>query len=510
MTHAKHLLSVTVRATVVFLPALLPACSGNSTQNEFMQALPHIAVTSPTARVQKSDPNAQLEIDSLVVKGGVGEVFAPFFKSLPARNDRNDSLRVLPEATESIRQTAQGSTTRALKQIQLLVRPYELKCFGAGLKYSSHPDGGPDTSTRGGDTGFVAAAEVENGVSVACPAATMNHKVEELGGWVNQALQLTAVSAAELQQNGRKFPKAVGAVAGTTLPDAGAFKDASVTVRRVAASKQSATYKWEYSANVVQGGGKSPVRLWLTHTRSATASDGGEESGRFWGSLPKGTDWYGFTLTYRVANGRTLYELKSAQSIGVGANGVSTTSPQFFSNEGVLLFESTLPRQNLFYAIADLDSASGLGKLKAAWADSATAVRSRVFEISTEEGKHGMDEGFAYFGFAGPLTDANIRAKKAVQANSMICAWSAGQKNFLKTGARAEHVGLVQAMRLARNGVTGEFEALPEDQHIAFCPTQSCNGAPKMRVDGRACDKPHTLAKAGLYGKVLIEAPTYP
>jgi hypothetical protein len=478
---------------------VVTSCTSNGKPNQFLKALPRIAVSSPTARSISDTQRAQLENSEFTVKaalqsalwlGGKGRKAGP--ESL------ENQLTALPEAAEIIRGMASGNAKRSLKGMHFEVNTPAIRCFGQGQRYTNHPDGGPDSSTRGGETGFESEVELVGGIPIACPAVTMNRKVLELGGLVNQALALTFVAAAELHAQGNRLPTMAGETVAATLPKSPSLLDSRVRVTRLPADKSSTKYLWNFSSTLKQGPLEVPVEFWLAHENS-----GPREQGRLSGAIPQGAAWYTFSLTYELTDGRTRYELRSANAMGP-----HTTAPKSaFSKDGSVLFGGASDQQSLFYMLADLDSQSGLGNLKASWAASAQSARSQIFEISTYRGTRGMDEGFAYFGYGPTISEKQVASKDAHTAQSMICAWSAGNQSFLHSGTKAERSGWVQAMKLVRNTQTGEFLPEKDSERIGYCPTQSCNGEKNMTYGGAVCDGPHRLARLGQYGRVSIEAP---
>jgi|GEM_PF-6022196 len=482
----------------------LAACTGTKQPGEFVNALPRVAIASPIAGNTATESKAiSAESRSLTVYASVAKAVNPLLQKLDmssSNTNQSSTLQPLSAATESLRQVAQGSISSSMKQLQLWKQADNVNCFGKGHPYKNHPDGGPDSSTRTGETGFESTQEAIDGVDIACPALAMNTKVSELGGIVNEALRLAYVGAAALDETGVSLPRKPKETRGAKLPDGNILKGGFVTVESTGSDEKPA-YLWHFTATTKAGATQFPVQFWLSHRPTATG-----QAGRFWGALPKGTDWYGFTLTYDVTPTNTRYELKSAQSIG------SRPSPtaDLFNPNGLVNFSSKSRLQNLFYVVSDLATGNGLGSLKATWTASSSSPRSQVLEVRTAPGAQGRDKGTAYFGYGEPLSESAIARKQVGQAQSMVCAWTAGNKSFAKTGNAAELNGYVQAMNMERNIGSGEFEPLAEQTHIRFCPTQTCNGAKNMIYSGAKCESPHDLAKVGVFGHIRIDAPSYP
>jgi hypothetical protein len=482
----------------------LAGCSGTKEPGEFVNALPRVAIASPIAGNPASDSRAiSAELRSLTVYASVAKAIDPLLQRLDlssSNKDQSATLQPLGAATESLRQVAQGSISSSMKQLQLWRQTDHVNCFGKGHPYKNHPDGGPDSSTRSGETGFESTQEAVEGVDIACPALAMNSKVSELGGIVNEALRLAYVGAAALDETGVSLPRKLKETRGAKLPDGKVLKAGFVTVESTGTDDKPA-YLWHFTASTNVGTSRFPVQFWLSHRPTANG-----QAGRFWGALPKGTDWYGFTLTYDVSPTNTRYELKSANSIG----GRPSPTPDLFHPNGLVNFSSKSRLQNLFYVVSDLENANGLGSLKATWTASPSSPLSQVLEVRTTPGAEGRDKGNAYFGYGEPLSDSAIARKQVGHAQSMVCAWTAGNKSFAKTGKAAELAGYVQAMNMERNTGSGEFEPLATETHIRFCPTQSCNGAKDMIYSGAKCEGPHELAKVGIFGHIRIDAPSYP
>lgn len=482
----------------------LASCSKTKEPGEFVNALPRVAIASPIAGSPSSDAKAiSAESRSLTVYASISKVIDPLLQKFDLSSTsgtQSATLQPLTAATDSLRQAAQGSVSSAMKKLKLWRQADNVNCFGKGHPYKNHPDGGPDSSTHSGETGFESTQETVEGVDIACPALAMNTKVLELGGIVNEALRLAYVGAAAMDETGVSLPRKLRETRGAKLPDGKVLKGGFVTVERTGTDDQPA-YLWHFTANTRAAPSPFPVQFWLSHRPTANG-----QAGRFWGALPKGTDWYGFTLTYDVSPTNTRYELKSAQSI------VSRPSPtpDLFLSNGLVNFSSKSRLQNLFYVVSDLATSNGLGSLKATWTASPSAPRSQVLEVRTAPGEQGRDKGTAYFGYGEPLSDSAIARKQVGHAQSMVCAWTAGNKSFAKTGKAAELSGYVQAMNMERNTATGEFEPLPDETHIQFCPTQSCNGAKDMIYSGAKCEGRHKLAKVGIFGHIRIDAPSYP
>jgi hypothetical protein len=482
----------------------LASCSGTKQPGEFVNALPLVAIASPIAGSPASNSRAiSAESRSLTVYASITKAVDPLLQKLDLSSpnpNQSTTLQPLGAATDSLRQVAQGSISSSMKHLQLWRQTENVNCFGKGHPYRNHPDGGPDSSTRSGETGFESTQEAIDGIDIACPALAMNTKVSELGGIVNEALRLAYVGAAALDETEVSLPRKLKETRGAKLPDGKVLKGGFVTVERTGA-EDKLSYLWHFTASTNAGGSRFPVQFWLSHRPTTNG-----QAGRFWGALPKGTDWYGFTLTYEISPTNTRYELKSAQSTGSRPS----PTPDLFLTNGLVNFSSKSRLQNLFYVVSDLETRNGLGSLKATWTASPSSPRSQVLEVRTTPGAQGRDKGTAYFGYGEPLSDSAIARKQVGHAQSMVCAWTAGNKSFAKTGKAAELNGYVQAMNMERNTATGEFEPIADETHIRFCPTQSCNGAKNMIYSGAKCEGPHGLAKVGIFGHIRIDAPSYP
>lgn len=467
----------------------LSGCGSSTSESltQLLTALPSLAISSPTAGSSTTSASARA---SRLVSRALEEkqVEAPKFN----------------EAVQEFKELAGKPPADAAATVSLKVKGLGNTCFGQGKAYSNHPNGAGSGNTLANDTGFDSETETVSSKTVACPAATMNAKVGELAGLVNEAIKLNYVAASALATDGKEIPTTVGGTATAAISGVPGMNNATATVtKKDTLTGGYETFNWVISGTFEDGTRTGPITFDLTHSR---LSDD-DFKGIFKGSMPRGSEWYAFSLIYSVSGGIAKYELKSLETRLVGG---STTPTDLFRTNGTVDFSPTSDRQNMLYGVASVGTTNGLGSAVFAWNAGKMDSRSRMFQAVTTAGTAGADTGYAYYGFGDPVNETNLASGSLKTIKSMICAWTAGNQNFIGGTASAEKIGKVQAMRMVRNTTSGEFEPLAGNIKIAYCPTNSCDGAGGFIYGGTACTAANSLGSVGEYGAVTVTAPTYP
>lgn len=460
------------------ISVFLSSC-GTSALSGLVDALPAIAVASPTA----SD---------------AAETFFLVNSSRDLTEEQVDAPK-LGDAVEGFNQLSQLPPAEAAGQIKLKVRGRNNNCYGQGAPYTNHPDGGPDGSTLGGDTGFDSETETVEGETVACPAATLNAKIAQLTGLVNEALKLNYLGAAAAAQAGKALPTETGGSVEVAIDGVPGMSDGELTISKVAdVADGYTTHTWSITGTFTDGADTGSMLFTLTHAKKSDT----DYKGLFVGRMPRGDEYYGFSLVYSVQGTTATYELKSSET--QGAPGYS----DLFKTDSTLDLSPSTGRQNMVVGYAALDTATGLGSVIFAWNAGKNDPRSRIFQAKTEAGS--PDTGFAYFGFGDPVNETNFGSGSLQTINGMICAWTAGDDSFLSGDMGAEHAGLAQGMQMERDATSGEFVPVSGQVKISYCPTNSCDGAGGMTYDGAACTASANLATTTEYGTISVTAPSFP
>jgi hypothetical protein len=483
-------------AVVAWLVQGCGSSSSSATLTEALQGtlVPLISVSSPSASSGSSSASLQKQgarfasmvfdflrfigINHATPTSAAGTELDP--KGFKAEVDALKGLLEKPDA---------GTV---MSQVNFSFTAKTVNCYGPALTFTNHPDGAcgggqpqPPCDLPTGDLGLWTATESTTGES--CAAAKANAVIASLAGYVSQALKVQAAVAVAATKAGLDPATHSGTtqVSVTTGKSDFAISEAAITTTADGTDKIFITDV---------GGALNNKTVDQKLTNDYT--DSNTYHGCFTGVYPNGNGWYGFGLIYSVEGTTAKYLLTSGYTRNIN----SSTPPTSFINETTCKFNFTdlSNRENLVYALAQIDTQKSVGTLYFAWSAGGGDDHTRVLRINTTGTGVTGDTGVAYFGYGPAIgsVDGSI--------TTMICNWAGPSNNH--TGK----TGYAQAQLLTRN-VSGIFE--PATSYITYAPTNLCNNTSgTFTLNGSSAGTiNNNLVLVDSQGTIpTITAPSYP